>query len=77
MTPREPENLGDDEQATQIAEYEYYIEDPPEDLLIAEDNDDDAMYWEDWAAKHPKAAITPEPRNEAAEEAAMHEVPEE
>jgi hypothetical protein len=73
-----PDNLGDEEQDTEVAEYEYYLEDPPDDLVIAEDDDDDAEEAEDWAARHPRAATAEEvPDDVGAESAAMHEIPEE
>ena len=84
-----PDNLGDEEQDTEVAQYEYYLEDPPDDLVIAEDDDDDAEEATDWAARHPRAAehdeepdaveLDDEPtgENEPAEQAAMHEVREE
>ncbi|HSZ39968.1 MAG TPA: hypothetical protein VK817_08425 [Trebonia sp.] len=69
-----PDDMGDDEQDTEVAEYEEYIEDPPDDLVIAEDADDDAEKAEDWAARHPKAATRPEePDDESAEQAAIRE----
>jgi hypothetical protein len=81
-----PGDMGDDEQETEVAEYEQYIEDPPNDLLIAEDNDDDAEEAADWAARHPRAAEhDEEPRaaelddepteeDEPAEQSALHEI---
>jgi hypothetical protein len=71
-----PDDMGDDEQETEVAEYEQYIEDPPDDLLIAEDNDDDAEEAVDWAARHPRAAdASDEETALPAEESAMHEQP--
>ena len=71
-----PDDMGDDEQETEVAEYEQYIEDPPDDLLIAEDNDDDAEEAVDWAARHPRAAdARDEETARPAEESAMHEQP--
>jgi hypothetical protein len=65
--------MGDDEQETEVAEYEQYIEDPPEDLVIAEDDDDDAETATDWAALHPRQTrAEEEPGDEAAEHAAIH-----
>jgi len=54
MTGHGPDDMGDDEQETELAEYELYIEDPPDDLVIAEDDDDDAEAATDWAARHPR-----------------------
>ena len=51
-----PDDMGDDEQEFEIAEYEQYIEDPPDSgLVISEDDDDDAEQAEDWAETHPRA----------------------
>ena len=69
-----PDDMGDDEQETDVAGYEHYIEDPPEDLVISEDDDDDAEEAEDWAARHPRAAgEREEPDDEPAERSALHE----
>jgi hypothetical protein len=51
-----PDNMGDDEQETEVVEYERYIEDPPDNLEITEDNDNDAENAYDWAERHPEAA---------------------
>jgi hypothetical protein len=68
--------MGDDEQEFELSEYEEYIEDPPDDLVISEDDDRDAEDAEDWAARHPSAATKPEvPDDVAAEDAAIHEIP--
>ena len=69
--------MGDDEQETEVAGYEYYLEDPPDDLIIAEDDDSDAEQTADWAARHPRAASAdPEPDDVAAEHSALHETEE-
>jgi hypothetical protein len=70
-----PDDLGDDEQDTEIAEYAQYIEDPPDDLVITEDNDDDAAQAQDWADRHPRqvARDNEGEDDEPAEEAAIHE----
>jgi hypothetical protein len=69
-----PDDMGDDQQESELSEYEQYIEDPPDELVIAEDDDDDAEQATDWAARHPKAAETdPEPDDESAEESAIRE----
>jgi hypothetical protein len=50
------------------------MEDPPEDLVIAEDDDNDAVQATDWAARHPwttSAAALPD--DKPAEESAVHE----
>ena len=71
---RGPDDMGDDEQETEVSEYKQYIEDPPDDLLISEDDDSDAEQAEDWAARHPRDATRQEvPDDEAAEDAAIHE----
>ena len=70
-----PDDMGDDEQEFEVAEYEQYVEDPPDDLVISEDDDSDAEAAEDWAARHPRAATRPEVPDEAAEESAIHETP--
>jgi hypothetical protein len=73
MTSYGPDDFGDDEQETEVSEYEQYIEDPPDDFVIAEDNDDDAEEDADWAARHPSAATEPDvPDDEGAEDAAVH-----
>ena len=75
-----PDDMGDDEQEMEVGEYEEYIEDPPDDLVIAEDNDDDAEEATDWAATHPRAVAreeqeAEEPDDEPAEHSAIHEIP--
>jgi hypothetical protein len=72
-----PDDLGDDEQETEIAEYAQFIEDPPDgEYVIAEDDDDDAEADADWAAAHPRAAAAePDPGDMSAEQAAVHEIP--
>ena len=35
-----PDDMGDDEQESEVAGYEQYIEDPPDDLVITEDDSD-------------------------------------
>jgi hypothetical protein len=70
-----PDDMGDDAQETEVAEYEQYIEDPPADLVIAEDDDNDAEQATDWAARHPRsAASAPVPDNKPAEESALREI---
>jgi hypothetical protein len=52
-----PDNMGDDEQETEVTEWERYIEDPPEgELEVREDNDNDAGEDYDWAERHPRDA---------------------
>jgi hypothetical protein len=73
---RGPDDMGDDEQETEVAEWEQYIEDPPDQLAITEDNDDDAQQAMDWADRHPRQVAAPDTDDRPAEEAAIHEVPE-
>ncbi len=69
-----PDDMGDDEQETEVAGYEHYLEDPPDDLIISEDDDNDAEEAADWAARHPSSTREdPEPDDEPAERSAMHE----
>ena len=77
MRDHGPDDMGDDEQETEVAEYEHYIEDPPGDLLIGEDDDDDAEDAEDWSARHPRQVVSDDEDadDEAAEEAAIHRIP--
>jgi hypothetical protein len=50
-----PDNMGDDEQETEVAEWEKYIEDPPEgEVEVSEDDDNDAQEAYDWAERHPR-----------------------
>ena len=71
-----PDDMGDDEQESDVAAYAQYIEDPPDDLVIEEDNDDDAEQALDWAARHPSAAADAErPDDKPAEESAVRERP--
>jgi hypothetical protein len=75
---RGPDDMGDDEQEFEIAEYEQYIEDPPDSgLAIAEDDDDDAEQDVDWAESHPRqvAKDGEEPDDRPAESSAIHEIP--
>ena len=52
-----PDDMGDDEQEFELAEYKQYIEDPPRDLVIREDNDDDGEDAQDWADTHPRQVV--------------------
>jgi hypothetical protein len=64
-----PDDMGDDEQEFEIAEYDQYIEDPPDSgLAIAEDDDDDGERSVDWAETHPRD-------DRPAESSAIHEIP--
>ena len=78
MTRRDgygPDDMGDDAQETEVAEYEQYIEDPPADLVIAEDDDNDAVQATDWAARHPRSTTSNSGTNDKpAEESALREI---
>jgi hypothetical protein len=70
-----PDDMGDDEQETEVAEWERYIEDPPEgELEVTEDDGNDARDAYDWAERHPRAA-GPDPGtdDEPAEHTAIRE----
>ena len=70
-----PDDMGDDEQESDVASYEQYIEDPPDDMVIAEDDDNDAEQAMDWSARHPWATADPgETDDRPAEESAVHEI---
>jgi hypothetical protein len=69
-----PDDMGDDEQESEVQEYQRYLDEPPDDLVISEDADNDAEEAVDWAARHPRAAdAAGEPGDESAEESAIHE----
>jgi hypothetical protein len=73
-----PDDMGDDEQEFEIAEYEQYIEDPPDSgLAISEDDDDDGDRDVDWAEAHPREVVreNAEPDDRPAESSAIHEIP--
>jgi hypothetical protein len=73
-----PDDMGDDEQEFEIAEYEQYIEDPPDSgLAISEDDDDDGDRDVDWAETHPREVVreNTEPDDRPAESSAIHEIP--
>ena len=74
-----PDDMGDDEQEFEIAEYDQYIEDPPDSgLAIDEDDDDDGEAAVDWSETHPRQVErdnNPEPDDQPAESAAIHEIP--
>ncbi len=70
--------MGDDEQEFEIAEYEQYIEDPPDGgLAIAEDDDDDGDRAVDWAETHPREVVreNADSDDRPAESSAIHEIP--
>ena len=76
-----PDDMGDDEQETEVMEWEKYIEDPPEgELEVAEDSDNDAQSAYDYAERHPRATgrdddleAGDEEDDEPAEHSAIHE----
>jgi hypothetical protein len=68
-----PDDMGDDAQETEVGEYQQYIEDPPSELVIAEDDDSDAEQATDWAARHPRATGHAGADDRPAEESAIHE----
>jgi hypothetical protein len=67
--------MGDDAQETEVSEYAQYMENPPDNLVIVEDDDNDAEQAIDWAARHPRATSDAAlPDNKPAEESAVHEI---
>jgi hypothetical protein len=74
-----PDDMGDDEQEFELAEYKQYIEDPPDNLVITEDDDADAEQAQDWADTHPRQVVADDDDesddDEPAEQAAIHEIP--
>jgi hypothetical protein len=71
-----PDDMGDDGQETELAEYKQYIEDPPSNFAITEDNDDDAQQAQDWADRHPQQLAAPDNDDDkSAEQSAIHEIP--
>jgi len=73
-----PDDMGDDEQEFAIAEYDQYVEDPPDSgLAIDEDDDDDGERAVDWAETHPREVTkeNAEPDDRPAESSAIHEIP--
>jgi hypothetical protein len=74
-----PDDMGDDEQEFELSEYKQYIENPPENLVISEDDADDAEEAQDWADRHPRQVVADDDTDgeddEPAEQAAIHEIP--
>ena len=68
--------MGDDEQETDTAMYERYIEDPPEDLVIEPDDDDGEIGIAEWLPmeerRGDKRREAAEADGRPAEEAAEH-----
>jgi hypothetical protein len=72
MTNRNIDDMGDDEQASEIREYETYITDPPEDLVIAETDEEGSIGISEWAREEMSLRDRPPEDDErSAEEAAM------
>jgi hypothetical protein len=73
MTDRRvDEDMGDDEQASMISQYESYIEDPPEDFVIEEDDDQGTIGISEWAREEASARDRPVVDDDrSAEESAM------
>jgi hypothetical protein len=56
MTDRRlDDDMGDDEQASEISEYEMYIGDPPEDLVITDDDEKGSIGISEWAREEAPA----------------------
>jgi hypothetical protein len=69
-----PDDMGDDEQESEIQEYQRYLDDPLDDLTTTESDDNDVEEAAEWAARHPRAAGTVnEPGDESAGESAVPE----
>jgi hypothetical protein len=69
-----PDDMGDDEQESEVEEYQRYIDDPVDDLVIEEDDDNDAEEAVEWAVRHPRSAgAAGEPDDQSAEQAAVRE----
>jgi hypothetical protein len=68
-----PDDMGDDEQETEVAEWEKYIEDPPEgEVEVSEDDDNDAQEAYDWAERHPRQTGRDGDNGEDTDEPAEH-----
>lgn len=65
--------MGDDEQETEVAEWEKYIEDPPEgEVEVSEDDDNDAQEAYDWAERHPRETERDSDNGDNGDEPAEH-----
>ena len=68
-----PDDMGDDEQETEVAEWEKYIEDPPEgEVEVSEDDDNDAQEAYDWAERHPRETGHDRDNGDEGDEPAEH-----
>jgi hypothetical protein len=78
MTDRRvDDDMGDDEQASEISEYESYISDPPDDLVIAESDEQGSIGISEWAREEASPRERPAEDDERpAEESAMNIRPE-
>jgi hypothetical protein len=72
MNDRRVDDMGDDEQASEIREYETYIADPPEDLVITEADEEGSIGISEWAREEasPRERLR-EDDERPAEESAM------
>jgi len=70
MRGRGPDDMGDDDQETEVGEYEQYIEGPPRDLVIRE-QEGHVVGISEWVAEETRRG-EPEPAGESPENAAMH-----
>ncbi|MCW2884475.1 MAG: hypothetical protein QOE54_5765 [Streptosporangiaceae bacterium] len=79
MTDRRvDEDMGDDEQASEISQYETYIADPPDDLVITETDEQGSIGISEWAREEASSRERPAEDDERpAEESAMKVRPEE
>jgi hypothetical protein len=73
MTDRRvDDDMGDDEQASEITEYATYISDPPEDLVITETDETGSIGISEWAREEASSRRRPPEDDERpAEESAM------
>jgi hypothetical protein len=73
MTDRRvDDDMGDDEQASEINEYQTYIADPPEDLVISETDEQGSIGISEWTREEAPSRGRPvEDDERPAEESAM------
>jgi hypothetical protein len=73
MTDRKlNDDMGDDVQASEISGYETYIANPPDDLVIAEDDQKGSIGISEWAREEASPRDRPAEDDErSAEESAM------
>ncbi|MCW2941884.1 MAG: hypothetical protein JWN00_4869 [Actinomycetia bacterium] len=73
MKDRASDEMWDDEQAGEVSLYEKYIEDPPDDLVIAEDEEQGSIGITEWTAQEASSRKDRLPEvSEPAEQAAIH-----